>query len=807
MPYRFLSLMALGCIVGAGTTSAQPGSIATPNNSNLVFAAATLLTNGLPGLSGPPVTLMVGSVQSSSAQGGAVSLVGSPQWARRYNGPANNEDQAMSVKADTSGNIIAVGYSAGIGSGQDFLTIKYSPNGEGLWTNRYNGPGNGDDQIRAVAVDESGGVYVTGDSEGITTIKYAADGTSVWTNNYSSAAMFMFLSGLAVDNDGNTYVATVDADSDAFVTIKYDANGYPAWTNFFKSSLTSQESASDIAVDAAGNIFVTGSSFDNGSSCMTVKYASDGSVLWANRYVIEGVGGTGGSGTRVIVDQQENVIVAVDMHSIYGNRYAVVKYSNSGVALWTNVVTAVSYGGGGVPQISVDPVGNVFLVGGTPGATTADFTTIKYSSAGVPLWTNRFVDPNAGTQEFDGAGTDNAGNVYLAIASGSPSGSANFNYVTVKYSANGTALWTNRYNGPANASDLPRGMTVDRAGGVYVTGTSSSGGTSFGALDWATVKYADNVRYVPPAGFVGQDTITFTAFDSFGNSATGTVTVSVSFGIFVVPSLVAPDDYRAVAGNSGLNTLVRSAGLARTYQMQFTPDALGGLPVGARITALGFRVYTGTTTGFPSNTVTWADYEIRLAQAANAIASMSTNFSANMLNPVLAKDGALSVGANHFTAGSSPNAFGTMAALDAPYVYQGGDLVMQFTHSGSDSAENAFLDAATSAAPGYGTSFRAISANSFAAVNGTAASVTIVEIVFTPTINQTLTRFGNQVVVEAGAGVPGATYRILTATNVSLPFTQWTPVVTNQFGANGGFSYTNAVAPNTPARFFRVSVP
>src|SRR5256885_9544059 len=58
-------------------------------------------------------------------------------------------------------------------------------------------------------------------------------------------------------------------------------------------------------------------------------------------------------------------------------------------------------------------------------------------------------------------------------------GGANYNYVTVKYAANGAAVWTNRYNGPANASDLPRAMTVDKAGGVYVTGTSSSGGGSF----------------------------------------------------------------------------------------------------------------------------------------------------------------------------------------------------------------------------------------------------------------------------------------------------------------------------------------
>lgn len=795
--------MAAGLFAGVITTSAQLGPFTIPNNSNLVITASTLVTN-LTGSSNH----MVGAVEPTSAQGGSVSLISSQQWVQRYNGPANNEDQAMAITVDKDGNIIVGGYSTGIGSGLDFLTIKYSPNGAGIWTNRFNGSGNGDDKIDAVATDGSAGVYVAGNSGGITTIKYAANGTAVWTNTYSSTAMFMFFTGLAVDSNGNAYVESVDADSDAFVTIKYDVNGNPAWTNYFKTSSTSQESAADIAVDAAGHVFVTGSTFDSytGSGCLTVKFASDGSVLWANRFVIDGVGGSGGSGERVLVDQQQNILVAVDMHSIYGNRYAVVKYSNAGAALWTNVVTAVNYAGGGVPQITVDPLGSVFLVGGTPGATTADFTMFKYSSAGVPLWTNRFVDPNAGAQEFYGARTDNAGNLYCEIESGSPSGSANFNYVTVKYAANGTALWTNRYNGPGNAADSPRAMATDKAGGVYVTGTSASSGTGFSVLDFATVKYADLLRYVPPPDFVGQDTILYTIFNA-GYSATGTMTVNVTPGVYITPGVAVPAAYASGAGNGGLNTLVRSTGAPRTYQMQFTSAALGGLPTGARITGVCFRISTNSTTGFPSNTVTWADYEIQMAQAANPVGSMSTTFAANMLNPVLVKDGVLSIAANQFAAGSSPNAFSTFTMLDTPYVYQGGDLVIQFSHTGSDSAENAFLDAASSAAPGYGTSFRAISANTFEATTGAAATATIVHLLFTPTVTQTMMASGNQAVITGGGGFAGTTYRILTATNIALPAIQWQPIATNRFGAGGDFSYTNSIQPGTPGRYFRVSVP
>jgi hypothetical protein len=803
MGHRLFYMTVLGLLSGVVMVSAQPAPITTSNNSNLVFAASTLLTNGLPGLSGPPVTLMVATVQSNSAQSGTVSLVTSRPWVRRYNGAANN-DQAEAIVADKDGNIIVGGYSYGFSSGLDYLTIKYTPDGIALWTNSYDGPEHGSDQIGSVAVDGSGGVYVGGLSAGnITTIKYTSAGVPVWTNSYSTTNSVLVFGGMAVDTDGNAYLLPGDYQSGSFITVKYDVNGNPAWTNYFKSSATSTEGASGIAVDATGNIFVTGFSFDSSSGAntfLTLKYAGDGSVLWTNRYSLVGLEGASG----VIVDVLGNVIVVGNSQGGTPQQtQPLVEYSNSGEALWTNIIAGPGYAGGGVPRIATDPAGNVFLVAGTPGSSTPDYTTVEYSGAGIPLWTNRFVDPNGGQPAFFGAATDNAGNLYWAIESASPNGT-NYSYVTLKYAASGAAVWTNRYNGPANASNTPRAMTVDKAGGVYVTGTSSGGATSF---SWATVKYADNLRYVPPPNFVGQDTITFTAFDSFGNSATGTVVINVLAGPAAMPSVGAPEAYASSAGNGGLNTIVRGTGAPRTYQMQFTSVALGGLPVGAQITQLGFRVSTNTAANFPAAPVTWSDYEVTLAQAANPISGMSTTFQANLRNPVLVKTGALSVPANQLTSGGNPNSFGTLFVLDTLYVYQGGDLVMQFTHPGSDSTNTAFLDAATSSAAGYGTSFRAMSAIGFEATNGTAASVTVVQIIFTPTITQTIAGAANQVIINGVEGLAGATYRILTATNLAFPLVQWTPIVTNQLSSSGGFRYTNLIEPNLGAQYFRVILP
>ena len=273
------------------------------------------------------------------------------------------------------------------------------------------------------------------------------------------------------------------------------------------------------------------------------------------------------------------------------------------------------------------------------------------------------------------------------------------------------------------------------------------------------------------------------------------------------PTIVAPNTYTSLGGSGGLNTIVRSTNAPRTYQLQFTAAALGGLPVGARITELRFRLYTNATAAFPTNTVTWSDYEITLAKAANNISSMSAFFSANMTSPVLVKHGPLSIGPNTFGTSPIPNPFGSFVVFDTPYIYPGGDLVMLFTHPGSDSVNAAFLDAVPTTSTDYGTTCRAISATTFNAASGAAASATIVQIVFTPSISATISRAGTNVIISGTGGLSGEKYILLTSTNLALPMPQWTPVMTNLLDGSGSFTCTNAIKASMPAQLFRTVLP
>jgi hypothetical protein len=102
---------------------------------------------------------------------------GNQLWVRTYNGPGDSWDGASELTLDDSGAVYVTGWSAPDGSDPhdyDYTTIKYDPSGNEICVRRYDGPGNSNDMPFAVAVDDSGYVYVSGGSNGTsyTTIKY-----------------------------------------------------------------------------------------------------------------------------------------------------------------------------------------------------------------------------------------------------------------------------------------------------------------------------------------------------------------------------------------------------------------------------------------------------------------------------------------------------------------------------------------------------------------------------------------------------------------------------------------------------------
>jgi len=426
------------------------------------------------------------------------------QWVARYNGPVSSYDSTNTnaLAIDNLGNVYVTGHSDAFGGGAnyDYATIKYSPDGNQLWVARYNGPGHGYDWPYALALDNSGNVYVTGESVGsgtnydYATIKYSSDGNQLWVRRYNGLSNSSDIAyALAVDNSGNVYV-TGGSDSN-YVTVKYNTDGNQLWVKSYNGPANSSDYANALAVDNSGNVYVTGWSTGSGTGYdyATIKYDTNGNQLWAQRY--NGDANKDDLTYAISVDNSGNVYVTGGSE-VTGTDYdyITVKYKPDGNKSWV-----ARYAGPGnsydFPQdMAVDNSGNVYVTGYSGGSgTSSDYATIKYNPDGNQLWVARYNNPGVYNSDFAYALTiDNAGNVYVTGES-SASDSYHPDCVTIKYSPDGNQLWIERYNGPGDSNDTAHSIAVDNSGNVYISGDTWSESTR---EDYVTIKYTQQHYYV-----------------------------------------------------------------------------------------------------------------------------------------------------------------------------------------------------------------------------------------------------------------------------------------------------------------------
>ena len=426
------------------------------------------------------------AVHGTAAPSGAVQEA----WVARYNGPGNGDDEANAIAVDRASNVYVTGYSWGSGSGRDYTTIKYDSVGQQQWVSTYNGPANDDDMAAAITVDGAANVYVTGaslNSDGdldYATIKYNSAGQQQWVARYNGAGGQFHVDsavGIAVDSSGNVYVTGTSEGA---------GTGFDYATIKYDSAGQEQwvarynGIASALALDGSGNVYVIGSSTGIGTSLdyATVKYNSAGQQQWVATY--NGSGNGNDIASAIALDASGNVYTTgVNSES----RYATVKYDSAGQQQWVATYPATS-----AAAVAVNASGNVYVTGYSTSCTNYDYTTIKYNSAGQDQWVARYNGPGNDDDRATAIAVDSSGNVYVTGQS-LDSNALYFEYATVKYNEAGQEQWVARYNGPGTGENYARAIAVEASSNVYVTGFSAGSGTDF---DYATIKYAQTAGVV-----------------------------------------------------------------------------------------------------------------------------------------------------------------------------------------------------------------------------------------------------------------------------------------------------------------------
>ncbi len=406
-------------------------------------------------------------------------------WVRTYSGPYYT-DWVTDIAVDGIGNVYVTGRSVKSSSTMEYATLKYYPNGDTAWVRRYCDSTNVMAGTNDLAIDDSGNVYVTGFSyseiyEEYATIKYYPNGDTAWLRKYHGKD-YRYNCGIsiAVDDSLNVYVTGASSGNGIYDygTIKYYPNGDTGWVRIYDGPPQSYDVPYDLELDSAGNIYITGISYGGSSSSYdyaTVKYYPNGDTGWVRRY--NGPEGNMDKPLDLAVDDSGNAYVTGHSYSSQTKwDYLTIKYRYNGDTAWVRRFNGTSDYLDSAMAIAVDSRGNVYIMGSNyADGTGLDYVLIKYSPDGKFIWEKRYNGTGNSSDNAKDMIIDNSDNIYVTGYSLN-SGGAN-DFVTIKYSSDGSCHCTRRYRGsPSFIID----MTVDSAQNVYVAGNTD---------DFVTIKY------------------------------------------------------------------------------------------------------------------------------------------------------------------------------------------------------------------------------------------------------------------------------------------------------------------------------
>jgi hypothetical protein len=435
--------------------------------------------------------------------------------------------------------------------------------------------GSGNDSAAGIAVDSAGNAYITGSTNStnfptVGALQTTPSGRFVSKLNASGTALVYstYLGGTGNDS-GNVTGIAVDSAGDAYVTGSTTATNFPTTPGAYQTSLgqatgsafvtklnatgsalaystylhggspypqSSDSWATSIAVDGAGDAYVTGSTFDTsfpttpnafqsgnpasgfyGNAGFVTKLNASGSALVYSTYLggnnynidgfatnigqaiaVDGAGDAYVTGTTYALDfpTTSGAFQPTNTSGWYNGLAFVTELNPSGTALvYSTYLGGYAGNGDAGNAIAVDASGSAYVTGynfdqdfpTTPGAfqtfqsgPSAFVTKLNPSGSALAYSTCLGGGPNAGTGYA--IAVDSSGNAYVAGETGStsfPTRNAlqgyggNGDAFVSELNASGSALLFSTYLG-GSGGDSASSIALDSAGNIYVTGGTTS---------------------------------------------------------------------------------------------------------------------------------------------------------------------------------------------------------------------------------------------------------------------------------------------------------------------------------------------
>ncbi len=216
---------------------------------------------------------------------------GTRAWVRSWSRGVEVDEWVEGVAADADGDLVVCGWFAGGRAGTpDWFVVKLDRGGDRLWAKTVAGLAGGDDRALDVVVNGAGRIYVTGSvaksagGKDWRTTKLAPNGTTLWARTYAGPEGLDDLpSAAALDADGNVYVTgfegTVLQTRRNVVTLSYAATGTRRWARVLDAGR--EEWGADVAVRRSG-VAVAGRTIDAAGvdrDSLALRYTTSGDLV------------------------------------------------------------------------------------------------------------------------------------------------------------------------------------------------------------------------------------------------------------------------------------------------------------------------------------------------------------------------------------------------------------------------------------------------------------------------------------------------------------------------------------------------
>ncbi len=388
------------------------------------------------------------------------------------------------------------------------------------WVKNYTGPSN--DLIGPfLAVDKQGNSYLAGthvinDTINILCAKYNTQGVQQWTTLYKYPGEGYFApAGLALDSSGNAYVISRYGQTYLLplngLIVKFNSlNGNPVWAKKYIGDY-GWSAFSDIEIDRFNNIFVIGWS---DTSHLIIKYNTNGDSIWVRKYHPPSCREVSYGCT---VDDSLNIIFTgkrFHYYPPYGSLDSVLvtKYSSGGALRWESTyANGISANEG--YKVVADQNGNLYIGGVTTVSGNGVFLTLKYDRNGVRQWVKIYDPPGSGDNELSGIVVDKINNALFVTGNAMANGIKVA--ATLRYNpSTGDSIWVKKDTG-IYSNGSSNDINVDSSGNIYITGSTYNNQLTMGGP--MTIKYSSNGIIIWLVKYEGPGRAIFLQLDNLRN--------------------------------------------------------------------------------------------------------------------------------------------------------------------------------------------------------------------------------------------------------------------------------------------------